>query len=104
MVIKITTIKNQLTFKTFGKKQNSTEFDLITHWFVYHRIRRFSSSRGIVPLYIFRKINYQKQFQSMYYCTMLRNSGRLIYFDELKQVYFSQDIIKNLDCPSVSVV
>ena len=52
-------------FKTF-RNSKTGEMSLAAYWYVKHRIRRVTMSRSLVPLRVFRRINYKKEFQDIY--------------------------------------
>ena len=94
-------------FKTFKKNDKTGDgFDLITHWFMANRIRRFSSSRGIIPLYVFRRINYNRDYRSMLQCTIMMNARRLVYYelDGRPLVFVSDKAITNIDDRDVTFI
>ncbi len=49
----------------------------ITLWYILHGIGRFYTSRTLLPLYHFRKINYIEKFQNIYEATVHYKNGRL---------------------------
>jgi len=63
-------------FKTF-RNSKTGEMSLVNYWYVKHRIRRVMMSRSLIPLRVFRRINYQKEFQDMYKATKDWFAGRI---------------------------
>jgi hypothetical protein len=63
-------------FKTF-RNSKTGEMSLSAYWYVKHRIRRVTFSRTLVPLRVFRRINYRKEFQDMYKVTKDWFDGRI---------------------------
>jgi len=56
--------------KSFANAKNG-KLDLVGYWYAYYRIRRFTTSRTLIPLKIFRLINSKPEFQSLYEVTKL---------------------------------
>ncbi len=63
-------------FKTF-RNSKTGEMSLVNYWYVKHRIRRVMMSRSLIPLRVFRRINYKKEFQDMYKATKDWFDGRI---------------------------
>ncbi len=83
----ITTLINNPTaylmkyiLKTFDDlRKDYSKISDLTLWYIYHGINRFSTSKTLIPLYIYRRINYLKKFQDMYEATKYYNSKRFIF-------------------------
>ena len=50
----------------------------IAYWYIKHKIRRFITSNSLAPLFIFRKIKYIDNLQSLYKVTLHYRSKRLV--------------------------
>lgn len=60
--------------KTF-KNGISGELSDITYWYIYYEIRRFSTSRTVIPMYLYRKIKGREFFQDLQEMTNLYDDG-----------------------------
>ena len=63
-------------FKSF-KNSKTGEMSLTAYWYVKYRIRRVTMSRSLVPLRVFRRINYREDFQDIYKVTKDWFAGRV---------------------------
>ena len=52
-------------------------FTALTLWYIHHGIGRFYTSRTLIPLWIYRKINYLPKFQNMLNATQDYINGRI---------------------------
>ena len=71
--------------KTF-KNAKSGKMSKEAYWFSFNRINRFTSSRSLVPLGMYRKICFRKECQDMLEMTDAYKRGALIY-SNCKDVY-----------------
>lgn len=62
--------------KTFDDlREDNSKFTDLTLWYIHHGICRFYTSRTLIPLNIYRKINYISKFQDMYKATEFYKKG-----------------------------
>ena len=55
------------------------KLDDVGYWYAYHRIRRFTTSRTLLPLKFFRLINHKQEFQDLFDVTKLYKKGYIDY-------------------------
>ena len=79
-----TLIKNPLRYmmkyilKTLDDlREDDEKFTDLTLWYIFHGIGRFYTSRTLMPLKIYRKINYLPQFQNLLDASMEWFNGRI---------------------------
>ncbi len=79
-----TLIKNPFSYlmkyilKTFDDlRADDSKFTDLTLWYIHHGICRFYTSRTLIPLSVYRKINYKDEFQDMYIATIEFKKNRL---------------------------
>jgi len=51
-------------------------FDDVACWYAYHKIRRFTTSRTLIPLQVFRRIQKMEELQDIYKTTLDYKNGR----------------------------
>jgi len=77
--------------KTFKHAKDDC-MTLEAYYFVKHRIIRFLTSRSLVPLWIYRKINYHDRLQDMSFSTRKWKDGSLKHFFNKEMIsYFYFD-------------
>ncbi len=66
----------------------------IAYWYAKHGIRRFLTSRSLVPLFIYRKLNYLDNFKDMKTVTIHLRNNRIVLSErrtEINYYYFDKD-------------
>lgn len=63
-------------FKSFINSKTK-EFEYISYWYLLYKIRRFSCSRTILPMYIFRRIKKDEKFRDLKELTNLYKDGMI---------------------------
>jgi hypothetical protein len=64
-------------FKTFESFKYGKIGD-VGYWYIKHKIRRVTLSRSHIPLYLYRKINYQKKYQDLKRVTNIYKDGAIV--------------------------
>lgn len=62
--------------KSFSNAKNGF-LDDVGHWYTFHQIRRFTTSRTLVPLKIFRLLGQHKEFQDLEYVNRIYKGGMI---------------------------
>mgnify|MGYP000845783819 FL=1 len=60
--------------KTFKNGKNG-ELNDVAYWYILYGVRRFTTSRTIIPMYLYRKIRQYKEFRDLKYVTNLFRDG-----------------------------
>ena len=58
-------------------REDKNNFSNLSLWYIHHSITRFHTSRTLIPLWIYRKINYISRFQNMLDATKDYVAGRI---------------------------
>jgi len=83
--------------KSFKNEDKPTKSNFAVYWYLKHKIRRFLSSRTLVPLSIYRKVRYYFKNQSkndLKLVTQLYQNGQLFYLfnkDDIFYRYFDSE-------------
>lgn len=91
------------------KDSKSLELNDTSYWYIKNNIRRFSTSRTLIPLYYFQKIKHNKSFRNLKELTNLYKDG-LISCDVIvnhKKVINNEKLLSSdyiIDCISISIL
>lgn len=91
--------------KSFENAKNGT-FDEIACWYAHHKIRRFSSSRTLIPLQIFRRIQRVETLRDIFQTTLNYKKGNFevsLAYHPFAAVYSDLDNLKNQDYKICSI-
>ena len=86
--------------KSFSNSKTN-QLDDVGYWYAYHKIRRFTTSRTLIPLKFYRLINSKKEFRDLLEVTKLYKSNILqvssLYINPLKYHYVDYFDVKSKD-------
>jgi len=88
--------------KSFSDSRTN-KLDDVGYWYAYHGIRRFTTSRTLIPLKIFRLINSKEGFQDLYKVTKMYKKDFIQYDINLKKPITQYTDFNNLKSIDYSI-
>jgi len=85
--------------KSFSNSKTK-ELDDVGYWYAYHGIRRFTTSRTLIPMKIYRLINSKEDYKDLLKTTLLYKSNKIeiqVSINSLKYEYTDFHDIKSTD-------
>ena len=82
------------------KNAKDGKIDKIACWYSYYKIRRFTTSRTLIPLSVFRKINAKKEFQNLLNATFMYKKNQIFVnraYHPLTAMYFDITTLQSSD-------
>lgn len=91
--------------KSFTHK-DTNNLDSVGYWYVKHQIRRFTTSRTLVPMGIYRKIRQKDDYRNLLEMTKYYKTGRIqieVFYDSNKLDTRAHSTINSLDYRIASI-